>query len=106
MLRWSHLYKRKCYDPPAPRYIVRHVSQTPSARYNPATSEIVWTTYMATTTLNPIATSVAPAHASESEHFLQKIRLFSALSSEDCQHVVTRMKRRDFPPQSMIVREG
>jgi type IV pilus assembly protein PilB len=59
------------------------------------------------TTLNPIdVTAVAPAHSAESEHFLQKIRLFSALSAEDCQHVVTRMKRRDFPPQSIIVREG
>ena len=59
------------------------------------------------TILNPIDLSVVTsAHPAESEHFLQKIRLFSALSAEDCQHVVTRMKRRDFPPQSIIVREG
>lgn len=40
------------------------------------------------------------------QHFLQRIKLFSALSIEDCQQVVKRMKRRDFPPNQVIVREG
>ncbi len=55
------------------------------------------------------AAAAAPAHAaahSEPQHFLQRIKLFSALSAQECQEVVKRMKRRDFPPQMMIVREG
>ncbi|MGH9509428.1 MAG: cyclic nucleotide-binding domain-containing protein, partial [Terriglobales bacterium] len=39
-------------------------------------------------------------------HFLQRIKLFSGLSVEDCAEVVKRMKRRDFPPNHIIVREG
>ena len=51
------------------------------------------------------AAAAAPA-GSEPQHFLQRIKLFSALSSQECQEVVKRMKRRDFPPHSTIVREG
>jgi type IV pilus assembly protein PilB len=51
-----------------------------------------------------MATS-APA-PNPGEHFLQKIKLFSTLSSEECQQIVARMKTRDFPPQQIIVREG
>ncbi len=40
------------------------------------------------------------------EHFLQRIKLFSALKYDECQAVVKRMKRRDFPPNQVIVREG
>ena len=69
---------------------------------------------MATTLNEPLhgeaagaATASAPAaHGAEPQHFLQRIKLFSALSSEECQQVVKRMKRRDFPPHTMIVREG
>ncbi len=69
---------------------------------------------MATTLNEPLhgegsgaATAAAPAaHGAEPQHFLQRIKLFSALSSEECQQVVKRMKRRDFPPHTMIVREG
>jgi len=43
---------------------------------------------------------------SGAEHFLQRIKLFSALSVEECIQVVKRMKRRDFPPNQIIVREG
>ena len=50
------------------------------------------------------AAAVAPA--AEPQHFLQRIKLFSALSAQECQEVVKRMKRRDFPPQMMVVREG
>src|SRR5271170_7468981 len=39
-------------------------------------------------------------------HFLQRIKLFSGLSIDECQQVVKRMKRRDFPPNQIIVREG
>src|SRR3954468_6265083 len=53
------------------------------------------------------AAGVAPALAGvEPQHFLQRIKLFSALNSEECQQVVKRMKRRDFPPHTIIVREG
>jgi Cyclic nucleotide-binding domain len=43
---------------------------------------------------------------SDSAHFLQRIKLFSTLSVEECQQVVKRMKRRDFLPNQVIVREG
>jgi len=59
------------------------------------------------------ATATAPAPGvsaqhpgQEPQHFLQRIKLFSALNAQECQEVVKRMKRRDFPPQMMIVREG
>ncbi|HVZ15739.1 MAG TPA: ATPase, T2SS/T4P/T4SS family [Terriglobales bacterium] len=51
------------------------------------------------------AAAPVPAHA-EPQHFLQRIKLFSGLSAQECQEVVKRMKRRDFPPQTVIVREG
>jgi type IV pilus assembly protein PilB len=47
----------------------------------------------------------SPAGGS-SQHFLQRIQLFSGLSAEECAEVVKRMKRRDFPPSQLIVREG
>jgi type IV pilus assembly protein PilB len=52
------------------------------------------------------ATAPAKHDGGEPQHFLQRIQLFSALSSEACQQVVKRMKRRDFPPHTIIVREG
>jgi len=55
------------------------------------------------------ATATAPEHPAahaEPQHFLQRIKLFSALSADECQQVVKRMKRRDFAPQMIIVREG
>ncbi|HEV2113997.1 MAG TPA: ATPase, T2SS/T4P/T4SS family, partial [Terriglobales bacterium] len=39
-------------------------------------------------------------------HFLQKIKLFSGLTKDDCEQVVKRMRRRDFAPATVIVREG
>ncbi|HEU5452896.1 MAG TPA: ATPase, T2SS/T4P/T4SS family, partial [Terriglobales bacterium] len=48
----------------------------------------------------------AAAPAPGPQHFLQRIKLFSGLSISDCQEVVKRMKRRDFPPNQIIVREG
>ncbi|HWR17364.1 MAG TPA: ATPase, T2SS/T4P/T4SS family [Terriglobales bacterium] len=56
-----------------------------------------------------IGAAAAPAKEhgeGEPQHFLQRIKLFSALSSHECQEVVKRMKRRDFPPHALIVREG
>jgi type IV pilus assembly protein PilB len=54
--------------------------------------------------------AVAPNGAAAPEpqplHFLQRIKLFSGLSMDECQQVVKRMKRRDFPPNQIIVREG
>src|SRR3954462_4056618 len=51
--------------------------------------------------------SAAPAVAApDAQHFLQRIKLFSGLSILECSEVVKRMKRRDFPPNQIIVREG
>src|SRR5207237_6796648 len=55
-------------------------------------------------TLFPTASH--PPASAQPQHFLQRIKLFSALSMEDCNEVVKRMKRRDFPPNQIIVREG
>ncbi len=53
------------------------------------------------------AAAAAPAKAPDQPaHFLQRIKLFSGLSVMECTEVVKRMKRRDFPPQQVIVREG
>src|SRR5437868_10234064 len=52
------------------------------------------------------APALAPSKAGEAAHFLQRIKLFSTLSNDDCQQVVKRMRRRDFPPATVIVREG
>jgi type IV pilus assembly protein PilB len=60
----------------------------------------------ATTTGSSFATPDAGGAGQQPQHFLQRIKLFSALSIEDCQQVVKRMKRRDFPPNQVIVREG
>jgi type IV pilus assembly protein PilB len=40
------------------------------------------------------------------EHFLQKVALFSSLTTVDCEQVEKRLKRQEFPPQAVIVREG
>src|SRR5438876_16177 len=52
------------------------------------------------------APALDPSKAAEAAHFLQRIKLFSTLSNDDCQQVVKRMRRRDFPPATVIVREG
>jgi type IV pilus assembly protein PilB len=46
------------------------------------------------------------ATAGAPRHFLQRIQLFSQLSPENCQQIVKRMKRRDFPPNNVVVREN
>ncbi|MBI2682230.1 MAG: Flp pilus assembly complex ATPase component TadA [Acidobacteriales bacterium] len=62
---------------------------------------------MATATpITPAATPNVPAAEPQPQHFLQRIKLFSGLSVNECQEVVKRMKRRDFPPNQIIVREG
>ena len=38
--------------------------------------------------------------------FLHQIPFFSAIPAEACVHLERRMRRRDFVPQSLIVREG
>src|SRR5215467_10170691 len=55
--------------------------------------------------VNVTPASPAPG-AAEPQHFLQRIKLFSGLSVIECTEVVKRMKRRDFPPNQIIVREG
>src|SRR5438874_1089907 len=64
---------------------------SPSAAPNPSTES------------KPLNVTTAPAGP---EHFLQRIKLFSGLSVLECTEVVKRMKRRDFPPNTVIVREG
>jgi type IV pilus assembly protein PilB len=64
-----------------------------------------------TTAATGSAAAAAPAPqpaggAAQPEHFLQRIKLFSGLSILECSEVVKRMKRRDFPPNQIIVREG
>jgi len=39
-------------------------------------------------------------------HYLQKIKLFSALSYEECRAIEGRLKTREFPPNMVIVKEG
>src|SRR5579864_5577917 len=56
--------------------------------------------------LSKSAAAAATAAAKEPAHFLQKIKLFSGLTVDDCQQVVKRMRRRDFAPTTVIVREG
>ena len=58
------------------------------------------------TTATPDATAPAAPTESQPLHFLQRIKLFSGLSPEECQQVVKKMKRRDFPPNQVVVREG
>ena len=48
----------------------------------------------------------SPTTAAAPQHFLQRIKLFSALTHDECQQVIKRMKRRDFPPNQVIVKEG
>ncbi|MBI2957180.1 MAG: cyclic nucleotide-binding domain-containing protein, partial [Acidobacteria bacterium] len=48
----------------------------------------------------PAAPGAKPAH------FLQRIELFSLLSPQECDAIVRRLKRRDFPPHYYVVREG
>ena len=48
------------------------------------------------------AAPTAPARP----HFLQRIELFSLLSPHECDAIVRRLKRRDFPPAYYVVREG
>ena len=49
----------------------------------------------------------APAAAPPKQpHFLQRIQIFSLLSNQECDAIVRRLKRRDFPPAYYVVREG
>src|SRR4051812_44104595 len=43
---------------------------------------------------------------SVSPGFLHQVPLFSGLSAEACAHLESRMRRCDFDPQALIVREG
>src|SRR5437868_9601069 len=70
---------------------------------------------MASRALSPLPDGAASAAAEAAtmataapspQHFLQRIKLFSGLSADECGEVVKRMKRRDFPPNQLIVREG
>ncbi len=54
----------------------------------------------------PAAARPAPQPAATRTHFLQRIDLFSLLSPHECDAIVRRLKRRDFPPTYYVVREG
>jgi type IV pilus assembly protein PilB len=56
------------------------------------------------TTAQPAASPQPPI--AKKTHFLQRIQLFSLLSSAECDAIVRRLKRRDFPPQFYVVREN
>ena len=47
-----------------------------------------------------------PALAPARTHYLQKLRLFGALSDDECRIVESRLKPREFPPFQSIVKEG
>jgi len=47
-----------------------------------------------------------PPAAGKTQHFLQRVQLFSLLSTDECDAIVRRLKRRDFPPSHYVVREG
>jgi type IV pilus assembly protein PilB len=57
------------------------------------------------------ATAVAAAEVEAqplptATHYLQKIDLFSALSYDECEAIEKKLKRREFPPNQLIVKEG
>lgn len=82
------------------------MSSAPVTSLAPAPASASETTSSSFTTAVRAAVTGAAGAAEQPQHFLQRIKLFSALSVEDCQQVVKRMKRRDFPPNQVIVREG
>jgi len=47
-----------------------------------------------------------PAPGPPRTHYLQKLRLFSAMSYDECRIVESRLKPREFPPLQAIVKEG
>ena len=49
---------------------------------------------------------VEPRPAPRRTHYLQKIKIFSALSYEECVMVESRLKTREFPPNQIVVKEG
>ncbi len=61
-----------------------------------------------TTVMTAVATEAPPrpAAAPSRIHYLQKIRMFSALSYEECLIVESRLKPREFAPLQTIVKEG
>ena len=46
------------------------------------------------------------AATTDKQHYLQKIKLFSQLSVEECLAIERRLKRREFPPMQAMVKEG
>ena len=56
-----------------------------------------------------VAVAAAKEHQSSAPdrtHFLQKVRLFSALPVEECLLIESRLRTREFAPQQTIVKEG
>jgi type IV pilus assembly protein PilB len=81
--------------PPAP------VAPPASPTAAPRPSAPAQPTAAATAVAEPEAPPV-PSRA----HYLQKVRLFSALSYEECRTVESRLKPREFAPFQTVVREG
>ncbi len=61
---------------------------------------------MATNPQTATTNEAATAGAAKRAHFLQRIQLFSLLSAEECNAIVRRLKRRDYPPEFYVVREN
>jgi len=60
------------------------------------------------TVLTAVATEAPPrpAAAPSRTHYLQRIRMFGALSYEECLIVESRLKPREFAPMQTVVKEG
>ena len=80
------------------------MSTTPGAK--PTTSTNISLKVPIPEAPKPLVPPPAPGAPPAQEHFLQRVKLFSGLSMDECTEVVKRMKRRDFPPNQFIVREG
>jgi type IV pilus assembly protein PilB len=81
--------------PPAPAPHVRQAAERPAEPSRVAV-------------MAAVETEVERRHAppTRGTHYLQKIRLFSALSYDECRIVESRLKPREFPPFQTIVKEG
>lgn len=86
----------------SPRAAAIAGGKAPGASTGPATGVATAPAFAADTEIGP---GSQPGEK-KADHFLQRIKLFSTLSAQECQEVVKRMKKRDFAPNQMVVREG
>jgi len=87
--------------PPRPPAPIRPLSVTGSLRVPPRPAE------KPTATVTAVAVPEAEVHPLPGQsHYLQKIGLLSGLTFEECEAVEKRLKRREFPPNHTVVKEG